>query len=99
MVQRLEWLHQHDFVHRDMKPENILLSPPTRRNQLLHLIDFGLSKRWRDPATGKHVSNKQKGVIGTVKFLSYSTHCGMQHGRKDDLEALGLMMIYFLNGG
>jgi len=59
LIDRLAWMHEQDFVHRDMKPENILIAPPSKKNnQLIYLIDFGLSKRWRNPATGLHIDRR-----------------------------------------
>ena len=64
------------------------------------MIDFGLCKRYLCPKTGEHVSFcADKGIVGTLKYLSLSTHLGGDHGRKDDLEALLNMIIYFFNEG
>ena len=67
---------------------------------LIHIVDYGLAKRFLCPKTGKHIAFREnRGIIGTAKFLSLSGHSGCEHSRRDDLEALCLMMIYFLNGG
>jgi len=64
------------------------------------LIDFGLVKRFLCPKTGQHIPFKQeKGVIGTAKYLSINAHRGNEHSRRDDLEALGFILLYFLRRG
>ncbi len=99
LIDRLEWMHSKNFVHRDIKPENILIGHG-KRQHLVNLIDFGLSKRFINPQTGLHIVNKKSAcVIGTIKFLSASTHDGYEHGRRDDLEAIGNVLIYFLKKG
>mgnify|MGYP003695121941 CR=1 FL=1 len=64
------------------------------------MIDFGLAKRYICPRYGKHIKyQEQKGFTGTTGFLSKSAHEGNEHSRRDDMEALGHVMIYFINGG
>ena len=64
------------------------------------MIDFGLAKRYLCPKTGDHIPYKpEKGVIGTTKFLSLSGHYGNEHSRRDDMEALGFILLYFLRKG
>ena len=99
MVHRLEYLHLKNFVHRDMKPENILIGQGKKANTV-YLIDFGLAKRYLCPKSGSHIPYKEKkGIIGTTKYLSLSGHRGNEHSRRDDLESLGIVLIYFLRGG
>ena len=96
---RLESLHGKQFVHRDMKPENICIGQG-KKDKVVYLIDFGLAKRYLCPKTGDHIEYRpEKGVVGTLKYLSLNTHLGAEHGRRDDLEALCFIIIYFFNGG
>jgi casein kinase I family protein HRR25 len=68
------------------------------RNQL-HVIDFGLSKSYRDSNTHFHIPYKQnKKLTGTARYASISTHLGAEQGRRDDLEALAYVLMYFLRG-
>ena len=74
MLQRLEYLHSKNFVHRDMKPENILIGQG-KKQSTVYLIDYGLAKRFLCPKTGNHIPYKEnKGIIGTAKYLSLSGH-------------------------
>ena len=99
MIQRLEYLHSKNFVHRDMKPENIVIGQGKKANTI-YLIDFGLAKRYLCPKSGTHIPFKSnKGIIGTTKYLSLSGHRGNEHSRRDDLEALGMVLIHFLRKG
>lgn len=59
MIQRLEFLHSNNFIHRDMKPENILIGQLRRKQDIIHLIDFGLVKRYLCPKSGNHIPFKE----------------------------------------
>ena len=99
LLSRLEYLHKNNFVHRDLKPENIVIGQG-KKSSTIFLIDFGLAKRYLCPKTGAHIPFKaNKGLIGTAKYLSLSAHQGNEHSRKDDIEALGIVLIYFLRRG
>ena len=82
-----------------MKPENILIGQGKKANTF-YLIDFGLAKRYLCPKTGTHIPFKaDKGTIGTPKYLSLSGHKGNEHSRRDDLESLGIILVYFMRRG
>ena len=70
-----------------------------KQASVVYLIDFGLSKEFRDRNTHRHIpySNAQ-GFIGTAVFASIRSHRGWQSGRRDDLESLAYLLIYFLRG-
>jgi serine/threonine protein kinase len=66
---------------------------------LVHLIDFGLSKEFRDPKTHAHIPYKKDlGLAGTAMFASINSHQGLELGRRDDLESLAYVSFYFLWG-
>ncbi len=70
-----------------------------RHANIVHLIDFGLSKEFRDPNTRMHIPfNKGLGLIGTTAFASINSHLGLELGRQDDLESLAYVLFYFLWG-
>jgi serine/threonine protein kinase len=70
-----------------------------RHSNLVYLIDFGLSKEFRDPNTHLHIPPKKGlGLVGTANFASINSHLGLELGRRDDLESLAYILIYFLCG-
>ncbi len=67
---------------------------------MIYLIDYGLAKKYKDMKTGKHIPYLEgKGLTGTVKFASIYTQLGIEQSRRDDLEALGYILVYFLKDG
>jgi len=98
VLDRLEYLHSKGFVHRDLKPDNLLLGRGDKAG-VVHLIDFGLVKRYRDPKTGEHAQAKESGMlVGNLAFGSLGADRGFEQSRRDELEALGHVLIYLLCG-
>jgi serine/threonine protein kinase len=98
MIQRIEFLHNNHFIHRDMKPDNFL-SGIGKKQHVINLIDFGLAKRFRDPKTGEHIPYRDnKSLTGTARYASVNTHLGIEQARRDDLESIGFILVYFLKG-
>ena len=98
MVSRIEYMHQNNFLHRDLKPDNFLMGLGNKKSTV-YIIDYGLSKRYRDPKTGAHIPYRDnKSLTGTARYASVNTHCGIEQARRDDLESIGYILLYFLKG-
>jgi len=97
MLMRLEQLHSAGFVHRDIKPGNFVMGRG-QRSHIVHLIDFGLSCRYRCDDYQHIPYVEGQPLVGTACYSSVCTHLGIQQTRRDDLEALGYMLISFLTG-
>ena len=54
LLTRLEFIHHRNFIHRDIKPDNFVLGLGNRAN-VIYVIDFGLSKRYRASGTKEHI--------------------------------------------
>jgi serine/threonine protein kinase len=101
MVNRLEYLHSKNYIHRDVKPNNFLLGKYNRKfdDDKVYIIDFGLSKEYIDKKTKRHYDfNDNSKFVGTPRYASINTHMGIRQSRRDDLESVAYILIYFLNG-
>ncbi|ODQ64278.1 kinase-like protein, partial [Nadsonia fulvescens var. elongata DSM 6958] len=98
LITRLEYIHAKSFIHRDIKPDNFLMGIGRRGNQV-NVIDFGLAKRYRDAKSYMHIPYREnKNLTGTARYASVNTHLGIEQSRRDDLESLAYVLIYFLRG-
>lgn len=98
MLSRIDVLHSKKIVHRDLKPDNFAMGL-NADSSVVHCLDFGLSSLYRDKDTDKHygfaVGSKFR---GTVRYASINGHMGIRQSRRDDLESLGYIFVYFLKG-
>jgi serine/threonine protein kinase len=100
-LHRLRFIHSRNLIHCDLKPSNITIGVGNQAD-VVYLIDFGLSKEFRDAKTHRHISmiphTKPYTLLGSAVFASINSHIGLELGRKDDLESLAYVLIYFLRG-
>eukprot|EP00347_Sterkiella_histriomuscorum_P023640 403333898 len=105
LIDRVQYLHEHNFIHRDIKPDNFMIGKDPKgsrskdKSRTIFMIDFGLSKRYRDPRTKEHISFRdKKELTGTIRYASLAAVTGSEQSRRDDLESIGYLLIYFLKG-
>ena len=98
MISRLEYIHNKHILHRDIKPDNFIIGIDINSYKV-YLIDFGLSKKYRSSRTRQHIKySENKKLIGTARYASINALAGIEQGRRDDMEALSYVLIYFLRG-
>jgi serine/threonine protein kinase len=69
------------------------------KSSVLFLIDFGLSKKYRSSKTFQHISFiTNKKLTGTARYASINALHGCEQSRRDDMEAIGYVLMYFLRG-
>ena len=98
ILHRIEHVHSKYIIHRDIKPENFLIGNPDK--YLIYIIDFGLSKKYKSSRTNKHVQFRlTKKFTGTARYASLNAIRGAEQSRRDDLEAIGYMLLFFFSNG
>ena len=96
LIQRVQELHSKNYIHRDIKPENFLVGIEEKSN-VVFMIDFGLAKKYKENKTMDHIPYREnRQMMGTARYASINNHLGIEQSRRDDLEAIGYVLIYFM---
>ncbi|XP_054167326.1 casein kinase I-like [Oppia nitens] len=94
MIEIMKTIHSMGLIHRDIKPENFLLGSGIHSKRLF-IIDFGLSKPYKDNQTGQHIDfNTTARMTGTLRYCSINANKGHEQSRRDDMESLAYIMAY-----
>jgi casein kinase 1 len=98
MLERLEFLHANEYLHRDLKPGNFCLGP----RRTVYMLDLGLAKRFRKTTTSgtkQHIPPRSGlAFVGTVRYASIAAQRREEQSRRDDLESLGYVFLHMLTG-
>ena len=98
LLKVLQYTHNNNIIHRDLKPDNIVIGNGNNSCNI-YLLDFGLSKKYRNKEDGHIELVKNKSLVGSMRYASIRNHKGYEQSRRDELESLGYILLYLLKGG
>jgi casein kinase I family protein HRR25 len=94
LISRFEYIHAQSFIHRAI---NFLMGVD-KRGSLVIVIDFGLAKSTVTPRLTSTSPTVNKNPTGTARYASINTHHDIEQSRRDDMDSLGYVMLYFCRG-
>ena len=99
ILDRIEYIHSRRIIHCDIKPGNFAIGRDDNKSHIIYVIDFGFAKKFWNPTTKCHIPFiKGKRLTGTAKYASVNTLSGYEPSRRDDLESIAYLIIYFIKG-
>lgn len=101
LITDFESIHRRDIVFRNVTPKHFLIGLGEKGQKHLYVVDFACSKLFIDPSTRHHIVDKldPSMKVGALRYMSLNVHRAHEHSRRDDLESLGYMLMYFLKQG
>lgn len=96
MIDTLRHIHSYGYIHRDLKPDNFAIGYEDESK--VYCLDFGLAKKYIKK-NGEHIDfTDDRKFVGTARYASINAHKGVEQSRRDDLESLGYILVYFFKG-
>ena len=98
MVDRIEYIYSRKIIHRDIKPDNFVMGRGSK-SHIVYILDFGLSKKYWSSSHKCHIPFiTGKKLTGTARYASINALSGFEQSRRDDLESIGYIIMYFIRG-
>ena len=97
-ISRLKHIHSHNFIHQDIKLDNILTSIGNEQDAIF-LIDFCIAQRYHNPLSHIHIPMQENlHLVGTPTFTSINSHLGLQLSCCNNIEFLAFTLIFLYHG-
>ena len=99
MIKRIEYIHTKGIIHKCLSPKEFRIAIDPNGNKL-YLTNFGKSKKFRGKESGQHLpyNDECQAEMFKAKYASINAHKGIEQSRRDDLESLGYILMYFNRG-